>query len=122
MKAFLYIAALCLLIAATLATPTPSGTYCGSYSFGLVKGKVTFGPSTFDISFDGMGAHVHCPAVAYQFHADTNLVEVPSAADKSDCLGSVLVDNDLSLKVKFNPAEDSTLIDLGLASLTAHRC
>lgn len=111
-----------LLCVSALAASSPSGTYCGSYSFGLVKGKVNFGASTFDISFDGLGAHVHCPAVPYLFHADTNVVEVPSATNKADCLGSVLVDNDLSLTVKYNPAEDSTLIDLQVASLTAHRC
>lgn len=111
-----------VLCSAVFASKAPSGTYCGSYSFGLVTGKVHFESTTFDISFDGLGAHVHCPSVNYQFHADTNKIEVPSAVDPKDCLGSVLTDNSLSLNVKYNPSEDSTLIDLGLASLTAKRC
>jgi hypothetical protein len=101
----------------------PHGTYCGSYSFGLVTGKVTFDDAakTFDLTFDGLGAHVRCGHEAYSMEADGTLI-IPGVSSPDNCLGSVLESNGLSLDALYHSNDDAVDLDLGLASLTASKC
>jgi hypothetical protein len=108
---------------ANAKTQGPHGKYCGSYSFGLVSGTVNFDDTmmNFDLSFDGLGAHVKCTKEAYSINADGTLA-VPGATASADCLGSVLNSNGLSLDVLYHHDDDTLDLDLGLASLTVKRC
>lgn len=114
----------CVLLLAGLIVADPSGPYCGSYSFGLVTGKVDMNDSkhVFDLEFHGLGADVKCENEAYVYNAETGVLAVAGATDTSNCLGSVLKSNGLTLTVTYNSGEDTLKIDLGIASLTASPC
>ncbi len=113
----------CILLAfAVDAAAGPAGSYCGSYSFGLVKGKAVFSDTTFSIHLDAFGKSIDCSNEAYTFDAASGVLNVPGATDSKDCLGQLLTDNGLSLSATFDPAGNSASLDLGLASIELDLC
>jgi hypothetical protein len=119
---FAAVAFLLLLVLTAAGTTGPSGSYCGSYSFGLVKGKAVFSPTTFSIHLDAFGKSIECANEAYSYDPATSVLSVPGAADTKDCLGQLLSDNGLSLAATFDAAGNSASLDLGLASIELDSC
>ncbi|KEG13842.1 hypothetical protein DQ04_00751020 [Trypanosoma grayi] len=102
----------------------PAGVYCGEYSLGLVKGRITAGqtPDTFDIWLDAFGEKYNCKDEKYIYNERTNHMDVVGATDPNDCLGKLLVQNGLPLTVVYFPREDTLELDLGIAKVDLSQC
>ena len=117
-----------LLVGATLVAAGgasgPDGTYCGSYSFGLVKGKAVFQASkqVFSIHLDAFGKDISCNDEHYSYDGASGVLTVPGAADGKDCLGQLLSDNGLSLSATYDASGNTASLDLGLASIDLASC
>ena len=110
-----------LAILALAVTANPSGNYCGSY-MGMVTGKVDFGKNTIDVNLDVFNSKSNCPNVYYQFNAVTNIITIPSASDKADCLGKLISSNGLKLDATYNPSANSISLDVGIATIDMTSC
>ena len=109
-----------VVIAALLAlgaVASPSGMYCGSY-MGMVSGKVTFASSTIDVKLDVFSSKHECDNVAYSFNGVTNAINIPSATDKSSCLGDLISSN----AATYHPGANTISLDVGIATIDMSSC
>ncbi|CAD2221743.1 hypothetical protein AGDE_05564 [Angomonas deanei] len=102
----------------------PDGHYCGTYSFGLVKGEfnTTSGSTFFDLSLEAFGDTAECKNEKYIYDPATHKAVVVGATDPNDCLGKLLSDNKLTLEVLFNPEADIVTLDLGITKIDCPKC
>lgn len=103
----------------------PDGKYCGSFTMGLVRGEllVRQAQSDLDIHVEGVSnLNTTCEKEKYTFDKKTNEVYVPGATDKADCLGDLLGQGDLKLKVLYAPKTDVIRLDFGFTHVDCKTC
>lgn len=102
----------------------PDGTYCGEYSNGAVQGRLRTkkGADTFDLFLIAFGDRVTCKNEKYIYDPNTHTAVVPGATDPNDCLGRVLLDNDLTLAVSYDPQKDVMTLVLEAIVIECKKC
>ncbi|CAM37845.1 conserved hypothetical protein [Leishmania braziliensis MHOM/BR/75/M2904] len=113
-----------LAIMMSVKERVPNGTYCGSYAGGLVVGNMTIRAvsSTFDMFLIGLGLQLACKNELFAYDMKTHEATVIGAKDPNNCIGSILTENNLTLRVFFDPRADIVTLDLGLAKIECKRC
>jgi len=115
--------ALCAAVALADAATGPQGQYCGSYSFGLIKGTGHFNKDdTLELKLNAFGKDIECNKEKYSYDAASQEVRVPSAIDSNDCLGNLITSNGLSFSAKYDPSTEVVSLDLGIASIDLEQC
>lgn len=115
---------LALLAVATFARAAhPHGAYCGSALFGEIKGKVSF-PSNnkLSLAIDAMDDKISCPDITYSVDHATGMILLPDAKSPSTCLGKVLENAKIQIKVHYLKYKNVIQLDTGVANLELKQC
>ncbi|CAJ1007192.1 hypothetical protein Q4I28_002506 [Leishmania naiffi] len=113
-----------LAIVMSVTERVPNGSYCGSYAGGLVVGNMTVRAisSTFDMFLTGLGLQLMCKNELFVYDMKTHEATVVGAKDPTNCIGSILTENNLTLRVFFDPRTDVVTLDLGIAKIECKKC
>ena len=111
------------LLVALAAASGPSGQYCGSY-MGMVSGTLTIESTTsFDITLTIFGTPTTCNNEAYSYDAATGVMTIPGAAEPTNCLGAIIVQNGMgTLTATYDPSSNDIDVVVSIASLTLDSC
>ena len=103
---------------------TPSGSYCGGYLGGMVKGQTDFaaGGTSFDLDVDAFGQDAPCRNIKFSLGAAGELV-IPDMKDPQSCVAQLVSQYSLpQVSLTFRPDSNTIDFNVGVADITLTPC
>lgn len=131
-SSLLFIVLLCLVTFTTSPVSSflvakdagPNGYYCGSFSGGLIKGKLRFvrEASLFDVHVEGMKIDLTCNDEPYAYDGESHVLTMVNMNEPDDCLGSKLNSSHTTLGASFMVQSNTVRLDLGFTYIDCTSC